>query len=76
LNIFTHIEVIGKDLLKVLKDKVGADFRSFVSEKVVAVAADVSLQNLDIQDKNMSNQMLKELDIIVHTAATTNFNKR
>jgi len=71
-----YIEVIGKDLFKVLKDKWGADFRSFISEKVVAVAGDVSLQNLGIKDKNMRNQMFKELDIIVHTAATTRFNER
>lgn len=59
-----------------LKEKWGADFRCFISDKVVAVAGDVSLQNLGIKDKNMFNQMLKELDIIVHTAATTNFNER
>ncbi|KAK8464334.1 hypothetical protein PHAVU_011G180400 [Phaseolus vulgaris] len=71
-----HNKVFGKELFKVLKEKWGADFRCFISDKVVAVAGDVSLQNLGIKDKNMFNQMLKELDIIVHTAATTNFNER
>ncbi|KAL5176774.1 putative fatty acyl-CoA reductase 5 [Glycine soja] len=67
-------EVIGKDIFRVLRDKWGADFGSFISKKVVAVAGDVSLNN--IKDENMRSQMFEELNVIVHTAATTNFNER
>ncbi|RDX63192.1 Fatty acyl-CoA reductase 8, partial [Mucuna pruriens] len=71
------IKVIMKDLFRVLRDKWGADFSSFISKKVVAVAGDVSLENLGIKDENMMrSQILEEIDIIVHTAATTNFNER
>ncbi|KAH1238271.1 putative fatty acyl-CoA reductase 5 [Glycine max] len=69
-------EVIGKDIFRVLRDKWGADFGSFISKKVVAVAGDVSLNNLGIKDENMRSQMFEELNVIVHTAATTNFNER
>ncbi|KAJ1442444.1 hypothetical protein SESBI_00804 [Sesbania bispinosa] len=71
-----HNEVIGKELFRVQREKLGADFGPFISKKVVAVAGDVSLNNLGLEDQNMRDEMLKELDIIVHTAATTTFDER
>lgn len=72
-----HVQVIMKDLFRVLRDKLGADFDSFISKKVVAVAGDVSIENLGLdQDKNLKDEVLEELDIIVHTAATTTFDER
>ncbi|KAK7405787.1 hypothetical protein VNO78_07396 [Psophocarpus tetragonolobus] len=71
-----HNEVIGKDLFKVLRDKLGAEFGSFISKKVIVVAGDVSLDNFGIKDENMKNQIMEELDIIVRTAASTTFNER
>nr|KYP35467.1 putative fatty acyl-CoA reductase 4 [Cajanus cajan] len=67
---------MGKDLFRVLRYKWGSDFGSFISKKVVVVAGDVSDQNLGIKDKNTRRLMLEELDIIVHSAATTNLNER
>ncbi|KAL2327085.1 hypothetical protein Fmac_020512 [Flemingia macrophylla] len=69
-------KVIGKDVFRVLRYRWGTDFDSFISKKVVAVAGDVSLENLGIKDENTRRLMFEELDIIVHAAATTNFNER
>ena len=54
----------------------GANFDSFISEKVVAVVGNVSLEMLGVKDVKRSEEMLKEIDIIVHSAATTKFDER
>ncbi|XP_027345646.1 fatty acyl-CoA reductase 1-like [Abrus precatorius] len=69
-------EVIQKDLFKVLRDKWGEDFDSLISEKLVAIAGDVSLENLGLKDENLNNEMLDEIDIIVNSAASTKFDER
>ncbi|KAL1345566.1 hypothetical protein AAHE18_08G126900 [Arachis hypogaea] len=62
-----HSEVFGKKLFKMQREKWGKKFSSFLSEKVVAVAGDVSLHNFGIKDQIL----IEEIDIIVHSAATT-----
>ncbi|KAI4313524.1 hypothetical protein L6164_026498 [Bauhinia variegata] len=69
-------EIIGKDLFRVLRDELGDDFGSFISEKVIAVAGDVSLENLGIKDANLRKDMLEEIDIVLHSAASTKFDER
>lgn len=54
-----------------LRHKCGANFGSFISEKVVAVAGDVSLEMLGVKDEKMSEEMLEDINIIVNSAATT-----
>lgn len=54
----------------------GGDFNSFISKKVVAVAGDVAIENLGIKDEKLKNVMFEEIDIIVNSAATTNFDER
>ncbi|KAI4357429.1 hypothetical protein L6164_001377 [Bauhinia variegata] len=71
-----HNEVIRKDLFGVLRDKWGADFGCFISEKLIAVAGDVSVENLGIKEEILKQEMFEEIDIVVHTAANTNFNER
>ncbi|KAI4313525.1 hypothetical protein L6164_026499 [Bauhinia variegata] len=71
-----HNEIIGKDLFRVLRDELGDNFGSFVSEKVIAVAGDVSLENLGIKDANLRMDMLEEIDIVLHSAASTKFDER
>ncbi|KAI4313486.1 hypothetical protein L6164_026465 [Bauhinia variegata] len=68
-------EIIGKDLFKVLRDKLGDDFDSFISEKVMAVAGDVSSENLGIRDVYLRKAMLEEIDIVLHSAASTKFDE-
>ena len=69
-------KVLGKEVFRVLRQTWGTDFESFISEKLVAVEGDVSYENLGIKDSNLSKQMWKDLDFIVHSAATTNFYER
>ncbi|KAI4313502.1 hypothetical protein L6164_026477 [Bauhinia variegata] len=71
-----HSEIIGKDLFKVLREKLGGDFGSFISDKVVAVAGDVSSENLGIKDEKLRKEMLEEIDIVLHSAASTKFDER
>ncbi|KAK9127723.1 hypothetical protein Syun_016520 [Stephania yunnanensis] len=73
-----HNEVLEKDVFKVLKEKYGpkSAFDSFISNKLVAVAGDISLENLGVEDTDLRDQLFKEVDIIINTAATTKFDER
>lgn len=59
-------------MFRVLKEKRGADFDSFISEKVVALPGDVTSENLGVKDLKVYN----EIQIIFNCAATTNFDER
>ncbi|KAL9253804.1 Alcohol-forming fatty acyl-CoA reductase-like protein [Drosera capensis] len=69
-------EVIGKDLFKVLKHKMGAKFSSFISEKVTVVAGDITFDDLGIKDPDLREEMLRDIDVIINLAANTNFDER
>lgn len=69
-------EVIGKDLFKVLKHKMGAKFSSFISEKVTVVAGDITFEDLGIKDPDLREEMLRDIDCIINLAANTNFDER
>ncbi|KAJ7947968.1 Fatty acyl-CoA reductase [Quillaja saponaria] len=71
-----HNEVIGKDLFRVLRDKWGANFGSFISKKVIAIAGDISCENLGLRDDHLRREMMEEIDYIINTAATTTFDER
>jgi fatty acyl-CoA reductase len=60
----------------VLREKFGEDFNSFISKKVEVVAGDVADENLGIKDNNIKNVMFEEIDLIINSAATTNFDER
>jgi fatty acyl-CoA reductase len=69
-------QVIGKDLFRVVREKWGANLDSFISEKVIAVPGDVSYENLGVNDSKRRQDMWKEIDIILNSAATTSFDER
>ncbi|KAI4313523.1 hypothetical protein L6164_026497 [Bauhinia variegata] len=71
-----YLLIIGKDLFRALRDELGDHFGSFISEKVIAVAGDVSLENLGIKDVDLRKDMLEEIDIVLHSAASTKFDER
>ncbi|XP_020972842.1 alcohol-forming fatty acyl-CoA reductase-like [Arachis ipaensis] len=71
-----HHEIIGKDLFKVLKKTLGANFDSFVSEKLSVVAGDISQENLDLKDSILRDEIYSQTDVIVNIAATTKFDER
>ncbi|GAB2263109.1 hypothetical protein Droror1_Dr00004106 [Drosera rotundifolia] len=69
-------EVIGKGLFEVLKQKMGTKFSSFIQEKVRVVAGDITFDDLGIKGSDLKEELLKEVDVIVNLAATTNFDER
>ena len=76
LNCTFISKVIGKELFRVLREKWGKDFDLFISEKLILVHGDITYENLGIQESNLREQMLKDIDIIVNSAATTDFYER
>nr|Q9XGY7.1 RecName: Full=Alcohol-forming fatty acyl-CoA reductase [Simmondsia chinensis]AAD38039.1 acyl CoA reductase [Simmondsia chinensis]AAD38040.1 acyl CoA reductase [synthetic construct]AFI74369.1 acyl-CoA reductase [synthetic construct]QCQ82563.1 alcohol-forming fatty acyl-CoA reductase [synthetic construct] len=69
-------EVFGKELFKVLKQNLGANFYSFVSEKVTVVPGDITGEDLCLKDVNLKEEMWREIDVVVNLAATINFIER
>ncbi|XP_021750965.1 fatty acyl-CoA reductase 3-like [Chenopodium quinoa] len=68
-------EVLGKELFKVLKEKLGTHFEAFMSEKISVVAGDASYENLGLTAKQMKH-MYESIDIVINVAATTKFDER
>ncbi|KAL8130096.1 hypothetical protein V2J09_019251 [Rumex salicifolius] len=70
-------EIIGKELFKVLKEKMGENFESFVTEKVKMVSGDITCQDdLEIKEASFKDDMFQNLDVIINLAANTNFDER
>ncbi|KAJ4823737.1 hypothetical protein Tsubulata_040564, partial [Turnera subulata] len=69
--------IVGKELFRVLKENWSSDFNSFISEKIVLVPGDISLdENLGVKNPNLREEMWSQLDVIINLAATTNFDER
>ncbi|VVB04670.1 unnamed protein product [Arabis nemorensis] len=70
-------EVFEKSLFKELRENLGDEIlNTLLSEKVVPVAGDISLDNFGVKDSNLREHMKNEIDIVVNVAATTNFDER
>ncbi|KDP34807.1 hypothetical protein JCGZ_10587 [Jatropha curcas] len=69
-------EVIGKDLFRVVKEKLGANLNSIIAKKIVIVAGDVSYEDLGVKDSSLREEMINDLDFILNFAATTRFDER
>ncbi|CDY65773.1 BnaCnng48650D [Brassica napus] len=73
----TKVQVFEKDLFKVLRKNIGDEsLNALISEKVVPVPGDVSLNNMGVSDSNLLQDMMQEIDIVAHAAATTTFDER
>ncbi|KAH7864064.1 hypothetical protein Vadar_025292 [Vaccinium darrowii] len=71
-----HNEAIAKDLFRGLREKMGGNFVSFMSEKVTLVPGDITFEDLGVKDTKLLEEMLREIDVVVNSAATTNFDER
>ncbi|KAF7121107.1 hypothetical protein RHSIM_Rhsim13G0109500 [Rhododendron simsii] len=72
-----HDEVIGTELFKVLREKWGEDFNSRISEKVIPVSGDVTSEDLiSLEKSDLRDELWRDIDVIVHSAATTKFDER
>ncbi|CAA7061090.1 unnamed protein product [Microthlaspi erraticum] len=70
-------EVFEKDLFKVLRKNIGDEnLNALISEKVVPVPGDISLNNMGVSDSDLLQDMVQEIDIVLHSAATTKFDDR
>ncbi|KAK7261225.1 hypothetical protein RIF29_27530 [Crotalaria pallida] len=69
-------EIIAKDLFNLLKEKLGANFKSFISEKLILVPGDITYEDLGLKDSNLREDIYNETDVIINFAASTNFDER
>ncbi|XP_065618892.1 probable fatty acyl-CoA reductase 4 isoform X2 [Quercus suber] len=71
-----HKEVIEKDIFRVLRNNLGANLESFLFERVTPISGDIRDENFGIKDSILIEEMWKEIDIVLNSAATTNFDER
>ncbi|GMJ10711.1 fatty acid reductase 1 [Hibiscus trionum] len=71
-----HDEIISTGLFRVLRDKWSWKFDKLITSKVIAVAGDISSENLGITDSKLRERMWREIEIVVNVAGTTEFNER
>ncbi|KAM3398932.1 fatty acyl-CoA reductase 3 [Capsicum galapagoense] len=70
-------EVMQTELFIVLREKIGVNnLNSLIEEKVFPIAGDISFEDFGIENSEMKNEMFKEIDIIINSAATTRFDER
>ncbi|KAG9445383.1 hypothetical protein H6P81_016723 [Aristolochia fimbriata] len=69
-------EVIGKDVSRILRERRGKSFESFVSEKVTPFAGNLCYENLGVKDSILREEMWREVQIVIIVAATTAFDER
>ncbi|XP_060184885.1 fatty acyl-CoA reductase 3-like [Lycium barbarum] len=69
-------EVMMSELFKVIREKMSVNLCSLVEEKVFAISGDISHENMGIRNSELREEMCKEIDIIINSAATTNFYER
>ncbi|KAH0996837.1 hypothetical protein GBA52_020701 [Prunus armeniaca] len=70
------ILIIGKELFRVLREKWGAEFDSFIAKKVVAVPGDATFDDLGVKEFRLREEMCTDIEIILNSAGTTNFDER
>ncbi|XP_024524209.1 fatty acyl-CoA reductase 2 [Selaginella moellendorffii] len=68
-------EVQCSRLFQVLQDKHGDEYEDFIQAKLTAVAGNVAKEDVGI-DKDVAQALASEIDVIVNSAATTNFIER
>lgn len=66
-------EILQLQIFRPLQEKYQEKFSSWFWTKVCPVAGDVSLDNLGIGSVELTEDLSKETDIIVHMAAAVNF---
>ncbi|KAJ8551985.1 hypothetical protein K7X08_028428 [Anisodus acutangulus] len=70
-------EVMQTELFSVLREKIGANnLSTLVEERVFPVAGDISFEDFGIENSEMKDDMFKQIDIIINSAATTRFDER
>ncbi|XBI05561.1 hypothetical protein VPH35_133717 [Triticum aestivum] len=68
-------EVVATKLFDVLRTKHGADFNSFIKNKIYPLPGDITKETCALRN-SMVEQISKEIHVIVSVAATTSFYER
>ncbi|KAK6144218.1 hypothetical protein DH2020_021038 [Rehmannia glutinosa] len=69
-------EIIDSELFRILREKWGQNIYSFLSSKVIPISGDVSYENLGIVNSELIDEIWRETDFIINSAATTRFDER
>ncbi|KAI3803817.1 hypothetical protein L1987_31979 [Smallanthus sonchifolius] len=69
-------EVVGISLFRMLKEKYGKNIYTFLSEKIIPVAGDITYENMGVRDNNLIKEMQSQVDVVVNAAAVTKFYER
>ncbi|TMW82725.1 hypothetical protein EJD97_005135 [Solanum chilense] len=73
---FTN-EVVMSELFNVIRERMGTIYlSSLVDDKVLPISGDISKKNMGIKNSQLREHMFKEIDTIINSAATTNFDER
>lgn len=76
-GIYFVVQILGKELFSVLREKWGSDLSALVDEKVVVpIPGDIAYEDLGVKDENMKREMLSNIDAVINLAATVNFDER
>ena len=70
------MQVIDKDLFMAIKEKYGENLHTFISQKITVVAGGVTLRNFGVTDFDLLNEMRRQVDVVVNSAAVTKFEER
>ncbi|KAL0837902.1 hypothetical protein Bca101_089792 [Brassica carinata] len=68
-------EVLDAELFKTLRETHGASYQSFMLDKLVPVTGNICDSNIGLQTDS-AEEIAKEVDVIVNSAANTTFNER
>ncbi|KAH9326758.1 hypothetical protein KI387_006936, partial [Taxus chinensis] len=68
-------EVMNKEIFNVIQKSYGNGYKDFILERLVPVVGDMTEDNLGIEP-DVADMLLKEVDIIVSSAANTTFDER
>ncbi|KAL8157803.1 hypothetical protein AgCh_002495 [Apium graveolens] len=68
-------EIINTELFKCLREKHAVSFESFIMSKLVPIVGNMRETNVGIQE-NVANSIAREVDIIIHSTASTEFDGR
>ncbi|XP_072998157.1 probable fatty acyl-CoA reductase 4 [Typha latifolia] len=69
-------EVMQMDVFQILREKYQEEFQSYFWSKVQPVAGDIASENMGINDRELTDALWKEIDVIVNLAADTSFLER
>lgn len=63
-------------MFNLLNEKMGTNFKSFISEKLTVVPGDITFEDLGLKDFILREDISSQTDVIINLAATTNFDER